>query len=102
MREAVSSVMMATDLADYLVDRGVPFRDAHKSVGTVVREAEVTGKELHTLPPASYAAAHPTFGDDVFDALSPEKSLARRNVDGGTGPDAVARQLAHARERVKG
>jgi argininosuccinate lyase len=100
MREAVSSVMMATDLADYLVDRGVPFRDAHKAVGNVVREAEVTGKELHTLPRASYTAAHPTFGDDVFDALSPEKSLARRNVDGGTGPEAVKRQLAEARKRV--
>ncbi|MBC7898346.1 MAG: argininosuccinate lyase [Cytophagaceae bacterium] len=97
MREAVSSVMMATDLADYLVDRGVPFRDAHKSVGSVVREAEVTGKELHMLPQAAYTAAHPTFGDDVFEALSPSKSVERRNVDGGTGPDAVRRQLAAAR-----
>jgi argininosuccinate lyase len=101
MREAVSSVMMATDLADYLVDRGVPFREAHKAVGTIVREAEVTGKEVHELPLASYAAAHPKFGADVLEALSPEKSLARRNVDGGTGPLAVARQLEEARGRVR-
>jgi argininosuccinate lyase len=97
MRAAVSSVMMATDLADYLVDRGVPFREAHKAVGTVVREAEVRGVELHELPPSVYHQTHAVFGEDVRDALSPEKSLARRNVDGGTGPDAVARQLQAAR-----
>ena len=97
MRDSVSSVMMATDLADYLVDRGVAFREAHKSVGALVREAEALGLELHTLPKATYAAAHPKFGDDVFDALSPMRSVERREVEGGTGPDAVRRQLAAAR-----
>ena len=97
MRDAVSSVMMATDLADYLVDRGVAFRDAHKAVGMLVREAEEGGVELHTLPRASFAAAHSAFGDDVFDALSPVRSLERREVDGGTGPEAVRRQLVAAR-----
>jgi argininosuccinate lyase len=97
MRDAVSSVMMATDLADYLVDRGVAFRDAHKAVGTLVREAEDSGVELHTLPRASFTAAHSAFGDDVFDALSPVRSLERREVDGGTGPEAVRRQLVAAR-----
>jgi argininosuccinate lyase len=97
MREAVSSVMMATDLADYLVDRGVAFREAHKAVGSLVREAEDGGVELHTLPRASFAKAHSAFGDDVFEALSPARSLERREVDGGTGPEAVRRQLAAAR-----
>jgi argininosuccinate lyase len=97
MREAVSSVMMATDLADYLVDRGVAFREAHKAVGSLVREAEEGGVELHTLPRASFAKAHSAFGDDVFEALSPARSLERREVDGGTGPEAVRRQLAAAR-----
>jgi argininosuccinate lyase len=97
MREAVSSVMMATDLADYLVDRGVAFRDAHRAVGTIVREAEEKGVELHTLPKAVFAAAHPAFGDDVFDALSPVRSVERREVDGGTGPEAVKRQIVAAR-----
>lgn len=97
MRDAVSSVMMATDLADYLVDRGVAFREAHKAVGSIVREAEVSGQELHALPLSVFASAHAKFGHDVLEALSPEKSLARRNVDGGTGPAAVLRQLEQAR-----
>ncbi|MGQ0647406.1 MAG: argininosuccinate lyase [Gemmatimonadaceae bacterium] len=97
MREAVSSVMMATDLADYLVDHGVAFRDAHKSVGAIVREAEVTGRELQALPKSTYVSAHPRFGDDVFDALSPIRSVERRDVEGGTSPDAVRRQLLAAR-----
>jgi argininosuccinate lyase len=97
MRDAVSSVMMATDLADYLVDRGVAFREAHRSVGAIVREAEVRGTELHTLPRSVYVNAHPKFGDDVFDALSPMRSVERREVEGGTGPEAVRQQLAAAR-----
>lgn len=102
MRDAVSSVMMATDLADYLVDRGVPFRDAHKAVGSIVREAEARGVELHALPPEVYHTAHPTFGADVQEALSPLQSVKRRNVDGGTGPDAVRRQLEAARAAISG
>jgi argininosuccinate lyase len=97
MREAVSSVMMATDLADYLVDRGVAFRDAHRAVGSIVREAEVRGVELHELPKAVFAQAHAAFGDDVFEALSPVRSVERREVDGGTGPEAVKRQLVAAK-----
>lgn len=97
MSEAVSSVMMATDLADYLVDRGIAFRDAHKAVGSLVREAEVSGVELHELPLATFKAAHSAFGDDVLDALSARASLERREVDGGTGPEAVKRQIAAAR-----
>jgi argininosuccinate lyase len=62
MRAAVTSAMMATDLADYLVDRGVAFRDAHGAVGRLVREAEMAGVELDALPVTSYSAAHPAFG----------------------------------------
>lgn len=101
MRAAVSSVMMATDLADYLVDRGVSFRESHKAVGAIVREAEVSGRELHTLPLSAYAAAHPTFGPDVMDALSPEASVRRRDVPGGTGPNSVAQQLRDAKTALK-
>jgi argininosuccinate lyase len=96
MRAAVASSMMATDLADYLVGRGVSFREAHASVGKLVRECEETGQELHSLPRASFAAAHAMFGDDVFDALSPLASVERREVDGGTGPVAVRAQLEAA------
>jgi argininosuccinate lyase len=96
MRSALASTMMATDLADYLVERGVSFRDAHASVGRLVRESEETGCELHSLPRASFAAANPAFGDDVFDALSPLRSVERREVDGGTGPRAVREQIEAA------
>lgn len=105
MRSAVSSAMMATDLADYLVDRGVAFRDAHGAVGRLVREAESRNIELDQLPLASFSAAHSLFGADVLDALKPEHSLARRNLPGGTGPAAVRDQLEAARralERAEG
>ncbi len=100
MRSAVSSGMMATDLADYLVEKGISFREAHKAVGALVRECESTGLELHTLPRSAFTAAHAAFGDDVYEALSPERSLARREVVGGTGPKAVAAQLARAKGAV--
>jgi argininosuccinate lyase len=93
MRAALSSTMMATDLADYLVDRGVSFREAHATVGKLVRESEATGQELHTLPRASFVQAHARFGDDVFEALSPLASVERRDVEGGTGPNAVRQQI---------
>ena len=97
MQAAVSSTMMATDLADYLVERGVPFREAHRAVGSVVREAEASGRELDALPRSVYEGAHPEFGPDVLEALSPRRSVERREVEGGTGPQAVRRQLAAAR-----
>lgn len=100
MRAAVSSAMMATDLADYLVDRGVPFREAHQAVGYLVRKCEETGLELGALPQAVYAEAHAGFGEDAREALSPERSLARREVEGGTGPQAVKAQLKRARGMV--
>jgi argininosuccinate lyase len=100
MRAAVSAGLMATDLADYLVDRGVSFRDAHGAVGRLVREAEQAGVELDALPLQSFAAAHATFGADVLDALKPERSLARRNLPGGTGPEALQNQLRAARDAL--
>ena len=102
MRAAVASGLMATDLADYLVDRGVSFRDAHGAVGRLVREAETAGVELNQLPLSSYAAAHATFGADVLEALLPERSLARRDLRGGTGPEALKQQMEEARSVVRG
>lgn len=100
MRAAVTGGLLATDLADYLVDRGVSFRDAHAAVGRLVREAESSGIELDKLPVASFAASHPKFAADVVDALKPEESLARRNLPGGTGPDSVREQLSAARAAI--
>jgi len=96
MRAACSSTMMATDLADYLVAKGVTFRDAHAAVGRLVRESEAAGVELNALPLKSFTAAHARFAADLFEALSPVASVERREVDGGTGPAAIAAQLESA------
>ncbi len=93
MRAAVTSVMMATDLADYLVRRGVTFRESHGAVGSLVRQAEEARVELHELPLSAFKAAHAQFGDDVLDALSAQASVDCRSVPGGTAVSAVRDQL---------
>ena len=97
MKAALSSTMMATDLADYLVRKGVTFRDAHGAVGRLVRESEASGVEMPSLAFSSFTAAHALFSDDVADALSPEQSVRQREVEGATGPVAVRAQLDAAR-----
>lgn len=97
MKRAVTSSMMATDLADYLVRKRVSFREAHAAVGKLVREAEEKGVEMTDLPFASFTAASTFFEQDVLHELTPDASLAHRNVDGGTGPEAVTRQLSAAK-----
>ena len=96
MRSALASSMMATDLADYLVRKGATFREAHSAVGRLVRESESTGQEMQALPFSSFAAAHPRFAADVYEALSAERSVVQREVEGGTGPAAVHAQLEAA------
>ena len=101
MRAAVSSSMMATDLADYLVEKGATFREAHSAIGVLIRESERDGCDLDGLPLASFKSAHPLFGDDALDWLEPARSVARRDVPGGTGPIAVRAQLRSAREALR-
>jgi argininosuccinate lyase len=100
MRAAVSSSMMATDLADYLVEKGASFREAHSAIGSLIRESEREGCELDALPMSSFKSAHPLFGDDALDWLEPSRSVARRDVPGGTGPSAIATQLRSAHEAL--
>ena len=100
MRAAISSSMMATDLADYLVEKGASFREAHAAIGSLIRESEQEGCELDALPLSSFKKAHSLFGDDVLDWLEPSRSVARRDVPGGTGPAAVAAQIHAAREAL--
>lgn len=97
MEAALSSTMMATDLADYLVRKGATFRESHSAVGKLVRLAEERGCELGALEPKDFVGAHKLFGVDVADALSARSSLGHRDVPGGTGPRAVADQLKTAR-----
>ncbi len=97
MKAAVSSSMMATDLADYLVRKRVTFREAHGAVGRLVREAEEQGVEMTDLPFASFTQACAAFDEDVLLELQPGTSLSHRDVEGGTGPEAVRLQLEAAK-----
>jgi argininosuccinate lyase len=101
MRSAVTSTMMATDLADYLVQKGASFREAHGAVGGLVRLAEEQNREMHELPFGAFADAHALFAQDVFDALSPTASIERRDAEGGTGPTALRAQLEAARATLR-
>jgi len=101
MLSSIDSFMMATDLADYLVDKGVPFRDAHKLVGKVVRTAMDAGLGLDVLPIGRYQAISPAFQADVFAVLDPMKSVERRNVIGGTAPKSVKKQIQMAKKLIQ-
>jgi argininosuccinate lyase len=87
----------ATDLADYLVRKGLPFRDAHEVVGRVVRHALETGKTLETLPLAELRRFSDRFDADVTSALGVDAALRARAATGGTAPEAVRRALGQAR-----
>jgi argininosuccinate lyase len=101
MRAALSSTMMATDLADYLVGKGSTFREAHEAVGSLIREAEGKGCELTALSLDRFREAHPLFGDDAMEWLDPAKSVERRCVPGGTAPEAVKAQILAAEAAVR-
>ena len=89
MRAAAGeSFSLATDVADYLVKRGMPFREAHGIVGALVRECELRGCTLNSLPMEVYMAASPLFERDILD-LDVETALAARDVPGGTAPRRV-------------
>lgn len=92
--------MAATDLADYLVGKGMPFRDAHAVVGKLVLECEKQGKTLQDLSVDELKQADPLFDAGALDAVDIDKIVARRITAGGTGHDAVKVQLDQARERL--
>lgn len=95
-REALTDDMLATDLADYLVHKGIPFREAHHLVGQVVRTAEEAGITLSQVPMETLKSISEVFGDDVLDCFDFDRSVANRSADGGTAPDAVLRQISAA------
>jgi argininosuccinate lyase len=90
----------ATELADYLVGKGIPFRDAHDAVGKIVRRAIELKAPLESMPLAEMQRISPAIAPDVFPALTLEASVARREVHGGTGPKTVTAALAEARDRL--
>lgn len=90
----------ATDLADYLVKKGLPFRDAHETVAHAVKAATSHNVDLSELPLAVLQGFHPAIEKDVFDALSLQGSLNARNTLGGTAPAQVRTQIARHRARL--
>jgi argininosuccinate lyase len=90
----------ATDLADYLVKKGLPFRDAHEAVARAVRSAETKGCDLADLPLAELKQFSPLVADDVFGVLTVAGSLAARNHIGGTAPAQVKAAIARVRKRL--
>jgi argininosuccinate lyase len=94
MRKAAGGFALATDLAEYLVERGMPFREAHEIIGALVRETIAAGKALEVLTIEDFRRRSPKFGTDVLEMLDPENSIKVRSVIGGPSPGMV-------RERIK-
>jgi argininosuccinate lyase len=98
---ASSGYMNATELADYLVRKGMPFRNAHELVGKVVLRAVEAGKEIEQLPLAELKGFSELINADVFETLSLERTLKSKSQVGGTSPELISATLAQARESLK-
>lgn len=93
--------LAATDVADYLAKRGLPFREAHAVVGRLVLLCEKRGCRLDDLTLADFQAASPLFEDDIVEALDLQAIVAARTTAGGTAPVSVAEQLAQVKDRIE-
>ncbi|MFQ5987300.1 MAG: argininosuccinate lyase, partial [Dehalococcoidia bacterium] len=98
---AEEGYILATDLADYLVGKGVPFREAHNIVGGLVQYALEKGKTFEELSLSEYQSFSPLFAEDVY-SITVETSVKARNIAGGTAPEQVEQALARARKIVRG
>ncbi len=97
---AATGYMNSTELADYLVRRGMPFREAHETVGRIVVRAIALGMELDQLPVAELRVFSQLIDEDVYKALSLEQTLASKSQTGGTAPERVGKALANARQSL--
>jgi argininosuccinate lyase len=102
MRAAVDDAVFATDVADYLTAKELPFRKAHEIAGKIVRWAQAHHVGLGSVPLAIYREHSELFGDDVADLFDLERSVDRRSLPGGTGEKALEEQLAHAHAILEG
>ncbi len=99
---ALHGYLNATELADYLVKKGVPFRNAHDTAGRIVLAAIEHGRELHEMPLAELQKVSEQIEEDVFRALAIEQTLGSKTQTGGTSPARVAEALQKAKERING
>ena len=99
---AAKGFINATDCADYLTKKGVPFRDAYKLTGGLVARCIREGLTLETLPLEAYREASSVFAEDVYDAISLDACVRGRTSEGGPAPESVLHQVALMREFLKG
>ncbi|MGH7978181.1 MAG: argininosuccinate lyase [Limisphaerales bacterium] len=99
-RAVSDSTLLATDLADYLVRKGMPFRQAHYAVGAAVALAEKRGKPLNALTPPELQSVDKSFGQDAFAVFDLKRAMAKRNIVGAPGTKEVAKQLARWRKQL--
>ncbi|MBQ3791486.1 MAG: argininosuccinate lyase, partial [Clostridia bacterium] len=99
-KAAQNGFINATDLADYLVRKGLPFRSAYRVSGEIVSYCIGSGNVLETLSLDQYRLFSPLFEADVFDAISLENCVERRNSLGGTSVSSVEKQIAYVREKL--
>lgn len=97
----LDEAMLATDMADYLVKKDVPFREAHHIIGEVVRLAEERKVQLSELPLLDLKKISIHFEENLADVFNFQQSVNNRNLPGGTAPESVAQQIAQAKKRVK-
>jgi argininosuccinate lyase len=102
MARTAGGFALATELADFLASKGVPFREAHRTVGKLVRRCEELGVSLEEVPLEELAAAHPALAKLPGDLLTPEGSVANKRSPGSTAPTSVASQLEEARRFLRG
>jgi len=96
-RTAASGLLLATEVADYLVSKGVPFRSAHEITGHIVRDLVASGRDFSALAPADWQRYDERFDEGVLKVITPEAAVAARKTPQSTNPDAVARALAELR-----
>ncbi len=102
MRQAASGLLLATEVADYLVGRGVPFRTAHEVTGRIVRDLYAAGRDFSALSLADWQRYDSRFEAGVLEAITPEAAVASKRTPQSTNPSAVAAALAETRRWIDG
>ena len=101
MRAATDGFLLATDLAEHLVGKGIPFREAHERVAKIVASLEADRRDFGDVAPGDWAAIDPDLGPDVSELLTAEQAVQRRRTAGGPGTESVRRQIAVLRARLQ-
>src|ERR1044071_9445555 len=97
MRTAASGLLLATEVADYLVARGVPFRTAHEITGRIVRDLYEGGRDFSSLSLDDWRTYDDRFDSNIFQAMTPDAAVASKRTPQSTQPAAVAAALAETK-----